>query len=310
MATARTKTIPRTELSKLSTDPRLQRQLEAMSQAVSTDIPDSVEEALEKATDALDLAQSTQAQPFLLTGLSAVLPNGRRFVVGDGLGLEDGGSGGDFRLSLQGFVKALALLSGYGMVAKTPSGAELRTIQGGSARIEVLNGDGTTGNPSIDIDEPSLDLGNMGGTLGIAHGGTGVTQLSAFSAHNNGVSQSIPADIFTTVNFSTEVFDLGSQFAASGWTPPAGRPVVLSATVSMNMATPGVIRLTLCKNGTGINQGAAVYADGVSFQGVSVCCVDVPNGTDIYTVRVIQESIGPQSTNGASHLTWFTGSVL
>jgi parallel beta-helix repeat protein len=71
---------------------------------------------------------------------------------------------------------ALAGLSSTGLLVRTGAGTALtRSVTAGSGKLSVANGDGVSGNPTVDVIESAITLGNLGGTLPIASGGTAAT---------------------------------------------------------------------------------------------------------------------------------------
>lgn len=133
-------------------------------------------------------------------------------------------------------------------------------------------------------------------------------KTSAFSAHNNGVVQSIPGQAVAQLNFSTERYDLGNDFASSAWTPPAGRPILMTAAATMTI-TNSAWFIAIYKNGAELARGTRTDNSTGSPTTV-VSAQDLPSGTDVYTVRVYQGTSGALNTIGNPELTYFQGARL
>ena len=83
----------------------------------------------------------------------------------------------------QGYDTTLAALASYNangiLVQTAPDTFTGRTLATSSNRIIILNPSGVSGDPTFDVNESSLTLNNLGGTLSVAKGGTGSTTLLA-----------------------------------------------------------------------------------------------------------------------------------
>jgi hypothetical protein len=131
---------------------------------------------------------------------------------------------------------------------------------------------------------------------------SGLGGRAAFSAHKNSSDQAVATIAATKVTFGTETFDVGSYFASSTWTPPAGI-VMMTAGVYLTSYDTTDFALSIFKNGSSYR-----FAEGIG-TGRNLTIVEQSNGTDTYEVYVTTSNDASYTINGGSG-TFFMGAVL
>lgn len=136
----------------------------------------------------------------------------------------------------------------------------------------------------------------------------GVASLSAFSVTKGGADQTGVADsTYTLVTWSTEVYDIGSNFASNAWTPPAGKvSMKVGLTTSGTIASGNLIACAIYKNGSIFRQASGNSATN---QGSCNAAIeDVAVGTDAYTIEIFQDvTSGTSTISGNTAVSWFMG---
>lgn len=189
--------------------------------------------------------------------------------------------------------------------------SSLATNAGVAATYAPLASPALTGNPTA----PTATVGDNDTSIATtafvqAEFAARVSAGASFSAHNNGVAQSIPNSTWTKLTFSTEQYDVGSKFASSTWTPPAGRVVIMVGTVALPSVAATGQQIAIYKNGAEFKRGNQHVSAASSADVYQVTCMDIPNGTDTYELYVLQGTGASQNTFGGSALTYFQGTTI
>jgi hypothetical protein len=169
--------------------------------------------------------------------------------------------------------------------------------------------DGASGGFIKDSERATAAQARAGASTSAVLTPSNFADAAAFRAYLS-TNQTGIADVTATlVAVDTEVADIGGLFAASLWTPPAGRRIffrgqVLWATTNFTVADG--INIYIYKNGTAGTLMAAIQGNiaipGSNYQ--QVACTDLPNGTDTYGLYVAGD------TTGAGAMTLIAGAAI
>jgi hypothetical protein len=120
-------------------------------------------------TTAAISASPSQNQTFITVNQEPTLANSRSLSGSTGVGLVDGGAQSNIEITLNGVSGSLEA-SNVGLIAKTGGSVTGRQIVAGTAGVQITNGNGVAGNPSIEL------IGTVGALAGLS--GVGILGLN------------------------------------------------------------------------------------------------------------------------------------
>lgn len=193
--------------------------------------------------------------------------------------------------------QALHLSDGVSEVLDWTSGT-LNTS--GGVNAASFNGNGSA---ITNLNASNISSGVLAKTLG----GTGVTELTAFSANKGGTDQTLttPAT-FYDITFGTEVTDTANAFASSVFTAPATKTYLLALTMG-GAQLSGRMLVQIHRNGSEYRR---VFDQAIVTEFAFACCVLVDaTAGDVFKV-VAFSGPGSATIYGGSGQTTFSGKLL
>jgi hypothetical protein len=159
---------------------------------------------------------------------------------------------------------------------------------------------------TIESDSGSLDSGLSEVSYGILSAVNSAYPLGpSFSAYNNALVTAVAATVFVKVLYDTELWDKGSCFASSRFTPTVPGIYQINAGHENSANANGFV--CIYKNGVEYKRGNWVNT-GSTWRGMSVSAQVSMNGTTDYVeIYTYQDSGGPLTTATGSQYTWVDG---
>jgi len=126
-----------------------------------------------RTTTAAVAGSPSQQQTFITVNQETTLPNSRAITSVSGIGITDNGAQSTISISLQGAAASLNT-AGTGFAVKTGSNTITpRNIAVSGSGIDISNGDGQSGNPTVSLTGLVLSLANASGTGFLSLNGSG-----------------------------------------------------------------------------------------------------------------------------------------
>lgn len=220
-----------------------------------------------KTTAAALAGSPVQTQTFLTLAQEPTLNNSRFLSSGAGVGLVDGGAQSFYRITLNGVAGTLEGM-GNGFGVKVAGTMTPRSITFSGAGLNVTNGDGQSGNPTIELTGTVASLANSSGTGFLALPGNGSVSGRTLTGTANQIGITNPNGIADNPTFS--IADNPVLPGTGGVTVPNGTTAQRSSP-SFN----GEIRYNTT---TATFEGYANNAWGAITTGTGVTSVDTGTG--------------------------------
>lgn len=196
---------------------------------------------------------------------------------------------------LNTFLSSEAALATSGIVVKNGTTALTRSIAVGSTKLSISNADGTAGNPTLDVVEANLTLNNIGGTLGVAKGGTNLTAIGTANqvlgvnttatgleyktvAAGSGITVTPTAGVLTIASINSGTVTSVGISGSTGLTVGSS-PITTSGTISLTLSAELQGLSGLASLGFVARTAAGTYASRSVTSGNATIAITNPLGT-------------------------------